>query len=311
LISFTTPQQVDTITNEKWRVLSKPIVRNGQTLGVILVAEFNPQNPLIEEIDSKLKETVDTIDRSITYKNNKMDVSHLDIRHLPYDMTFEITDKYNKVILNHGRTPSYIDPSYVNDQFNKNGISTYVDKRANEMYVLSSKTLYDNNNPIGVIVIGRSVKDITSVLQLYLLFSCVAGLVLSIPFSMTVYHFMERNKGFFFVPQKSDQKQVFQQDPKAISFDTSTSILRVDDRSVELVPGTNQYELTSALFEAPERKWDQDILLKRFNEEVTEDNWRKVYDALLAINKKTGIKLVLYKNKTYMMNPEYIRFIKK
>ena len=63
------------------------------------------------------------------------------------------------------------------------------------------------------------------------------------------------------------------------------------------------------LFSKPTKRWETDELLDRFGEDPELENGRKVYDAMISVNKKVSkvipLKLILNQNKTYQLNQEF------
>ena len=85
----------------------------------------------------------------------------------------------------------------------------------------------------------------------------------------------------------------------------------INDTVVQVPYATNQYELADAVFSQPTKRWELDELLEKFGDTEDFGNWRKVYDATLALNKRTGLKIVVYKDKTFRFNPELVSHLKK
>jgi len=92
-------------------------------------------------------------------------------------------------------------------------------------------------------------------------------------------------------------------------------VLRINDQQVQLTYATNQYYFCQALFASLKKKWENDELLEKFGEDFDKDGWRKVYDAMAEINRKTAPflteKLVVIDNKTYRINPHLAAKISK
>jgi hypothetical protein len=96
-----------------------------------------------------------------------------------------------------------------------------------------------------------------------------------------------------------------------IKFDIPNNELIIDSRSIEIPYASNQYYLCKALFSKPNKKWELDELFNYAGESIDDTNSRKYYDTVIALNKKTGIKLFEYKNRIYRINPDYILNIAK
>jgi hypothetical protein len=56
-----------------------------------------------------------------------------------------------------------------------------------------------------------------------------------------------------------------------------------------------------------------DEILEAFGHDTAPENWRKVYDSMILINKKTEpyipVKLIELKDKTYQLNPSLIPMV--
>jgi hypothetical protein len=310
LVTFQTPQTISIVTNEQWRVLSQPITNeNGTVVGVIMVSYFNPQPLLLQTIDQKLQRNIAYITSSMVVKNDVMDVSKVDIRDVDYDVTFEIVNHFNRVLLNGGRVPTYIDSSYIEQELAKpEGASQVTDDENHKSYLLYRQQLTDSaNRPVGIIVSGKSIDYITALLLSLIFPAVIAGLAAVITLTILLYRFL----AYAVSPKKHEEEPVLESPPAAIEFDTQNSVIHLDGKTIQIPYATNQYELAKAVFSAPTKRWELDELLELFGETENLGNWRKVYDATLALNKKAGLKIVVYKDKTFRLNPELVPLVKK
>jgi hypothetical protein len=308
LMEFQAPQTFHTVTNESWRVFSQPISRNNKIYGVIMVALYNPEESLLTTTDQELLDSTQKIDSVIELKNDELDISKVDIRNIHYAVSFEVVNKFNKVLVNDGRVPTFIDTSYISKELNSPGHRVIQDSVTKEDFLVLSRPLVDSTgSPVALIVAGRSVQSISNTLKSYLLTSLLIGATLTFPLSLLVI-FLLRNEIRSLLAL---QKQAGEEKPKPthISFDKKASLLFIDDKKIEIAYATNQYYLCKALFSAPKKRWEQDELLEYFGEDVSAANSRKVYDASLALNKKSELKLVVYQDKTYFINPELVPLI--
>jgi hypothetical protein len=310
LMTFNSPQTLNIVTNEQWRVLSRPIqAPNGTTIGVIMVAYLNPPAQVIQSIDEKLQKNLAYIASATTIKNDEVDISRVDIRDVDYDISFEVVNHFNRVLLNTGRVPTYIDPSYVEQEMaQKEGIMQFKDKLTGKTYLLHKEHLSDAaGKPVGVIIAGKSIDYIADTLKNLFLPAIISTIIVSILLTALLYRFAISPS-----PEKKEEEHPRKNtSPEFIVFDAESSVLTLDDRTVQIPYATNQYELAKAVFSAPTKRWELDELLELFGETENLSNWRKVYDATLALNKKSGLKLVIYKDKTFRLNPEFIPHIKK
>ncbi|MFA9289037.1 MAG: hypothetical protein ACEQSA_04110, partial [Weeksellaceae bacterium] len=92
-------------------------------------------------------------------------------------------------------------------------------------------------------------------------------------------------------------------------FDPTDGIIHIDKAKIELPLDSHQYHLAVCLFKNPTKPCTAEDVGKEFNE-VDGNLWRRVYDAMLIVNKKvepyTGEKLCVIRNKHFMINPRVI-----
>ncbi len=303
LQAFNQPQTVAIVTNDQWRILSKPIInKRGETIGTVAVSLHNPETSLSADIDKKLDKNSNMIISNIKINtNNSINTSSVDIRQVDYNVAFTIVDKFNKVLLNTGRMPIFIDPSYVTRETKQIGTTRVVyDAKTNVPFFIKSYGIRDKNNELkGLVVAGNSL---TFLEILYTKFSIFLLSINIAVFALCM---------FFFNKFKSwIQIEGINTLPKSLSFNSRENILFVDDKEFSIPYATNQYYICKAIFSAPQKKWEIDELLRRFGELEENPNWRKVYDAVLALNKKVNFKLIDYKDKLIRLNPELIDKVK-
>lgn len=300
---YTSPQYVDGITNEKWRVHSKVLSNGSGEVGIIFLAHYNPTQSDTEVIDKDLDDTLKNIEPRIKYTEQGLDVSGVDIRNIPYDISMEIVTTYNKVIINNGRTPAFIDPSYVHSEFN-NGLRFINDVNTNEPYLARTTVLKeDNGAPLGIIVMGSSLKLLEQILKKFLWFSAGLDFLLLVPIFAFVIKYVKPRSGAFVPTIKNGNTDI---EPQKIIFDKNSSSVLVDNQSFGLPYASNQFALCETLFSKPNKRWEQDEILEALGEEIALKNNRKIYDAAIAINKRLSFKLIFYSGKTYQINPEYL-----
>jgi hypothetical protein len=296
LQAFQTPQTLAVVTNDQWRVLSKPILgKNNEVLGLTSVAYHNPNLNALKEIDETLVESLEKINSAIQVTDNTIDVTGVDIRTIRYDIAFEVINTYNRVLLQNGRTPTYIDPSYIDNELKRNTIRIVKDSRTGEQFLIFMQPIKDNaGKSQGVILIGRSLYSIYNTLRAYVVFSLGFGLLVIAP----LLFFLTWKKSLF--TSKSEDSDVY---PHEVVFDPKESVIRADKKIIAIPFATNQYYLCKAVFSYPKKRWELDELLKKFGEKDSSQNWRKVYDTAIMINKKAGFKLISYQDKTFRLNP--------
>ncbi|MBI1862547.1 hypothetical protein HYS00_00320 [Candidatus Microgenomates bacterium] len=297
LLTFQRVATLDSITNERWRVQSKPIAMEGMPAGVVTAAYFNPDATSLSEIDQKIASDSSRLLGIITQgKNRELDVSAVDIRHVNYDISFEIVDRYNKVLINNGRTPSFIDRSYVIDEIHAPAYSIIRSPKTREAFLLHRRVLYANSQPVGLIVTGFRMNDVYDMLNAYLVVSLLTAVATLLPI---VYLALTKLK-------KQIPVSVSKTAIKHISFNRSSGELKINETMLVLPYASNQYYLLDAIFAHPKKRWEHDELLEKLGEDTNDTANRTVYDTMLAVNRKAGIKLIEYKDKTYRFNPSFL-----
>lgn len=317
LLKDQTPRSIKTTTNEEWRVYAKPIARDGKTYGVVAVSFYAPAPEMIEQIDQQLRDNADRIDEQLQIQHNEIDTSKLDIRNTHYNISFEIVSNFNKVLANEGRTPTFIDKSYVKNELNSLGTRIVQDSSSHEEFLVYSQPFLDQTNtPVGVVVVGKSLSSITTVLKQFLFFMAMLDLFGFLPvFAVIFYVWLRKSSSAqaALIAQAQAQPQSDPSElsyiPKSMSFDKKRSILKIDETTIPIPYASNQYELCVAVFSDPQKNWEADELLEQFGENPTKEAVRKVYDAMLAVNKKAGLKLIVYLDKRYSIHPKLVAAI--
>lgn len=306
LLEFETPETINTVTNEKWRILSKPVIVNGNTVGAVVVSYYNPEDQIIESIDKKLDDNLKKIEKSVHFENNQLLVKDFDVRNIDYSVSFEVVNKFNKLVINNGRLPAFIDPSYVNNELNNTNLRTINDLETSEEFVVRSEAIYDDNgNPIGIVVVGKSIEPINRTLADYILLTFIIAVSLTLPIIVVTLIILRWEiKEIFADSNEPPQKTI-----KKLSFDAKSGTLIVDEETIEIPHDTNQYYLSKAIFGSPKRKWEHDELLEKLGEGFDNMNTRKIYDTMNAINKKSGVKLIIYADKKYSLDPRFLEIL--
>ncbi len=306
LLSYQIPQTITTSTKEQWRVFAQPIISEGKTTGVVFVSYRDPGNINFSEVDEELIDTSKKIVSQITFKGDQIDVGNVDKRQLQYNISFEVVDAYNKVVLNNGRTPTSIDPSYFVDELNKKTTRQVIDEHAHIPYLVTHQLITDTTgNVVGIIVSGKSTAAAQLLLKDYLFFTTVtsAFLVLLILFSL-FYSFRKELSHLIELHAHHHPTT-----PKSIHFNAKKGELKIDNQLFVFPLETNQYYLCVAVFSSPSKPKSEKDLLKLFGEKASKANWRKVYDASLSINKKVRLKLISYQDRSYKINSEFQKYI--
>lgn len=308
VMSFQKPQTITNITNEHWRVLSKPILNKGKIVGVVMVSLYNPERFIQESADEKLLTNIDYIEKNISFDDDEISTKKIDIRNIDFDVSFEIVNTFNKVLLNNGRMPTYIDKSYVyNELKNPNKIREFRNAVDKKNYLIVSRTLFDNeNNPIGIVLTGKSVdmiRDILTSASPYIL-------IFTILIFLLVMFFISRlnRNSIKQVLEYYEEAQKKKSLPQKIFFNKQDSILKIDDKEISIPYDSNQYYLLKTIFTNTKKRFEVDELLEAFGHDISPENWRKVYDAMNLVNKKVEsyipVKLIELRDKTYQLNPQ-------
>lgn len=311
ILAYSAPQTINTITNENWRVLSAPISNGNEVVGAILVTAYKPDPQSFDIIDKQLTQTISDIRQVISVTNETINVTRLDPRKLPYNITYQIVNKFNKILIQSDsvnsitRTPTFIDSSYVDNQLKAPREQQIADSQTQENFLVETSPMYDNaNNIIGIIVAGAPISSLYDVIRTHLVTFGLAGSTALLLFS-PLFIFLLR-KGVSRGISLSLAKKI----PDTIYFVKKDSKLFFDDRSIDIPYASYQYYFCDALFTKPTKRWEVDELLELFGETIGNNEWRKVYDTMIALNKKIseilGEKLFIVKNKTYRINPQLV-----
>ncbi len=308
IMAFQTPQNLSITTNETWRIYSQPITYNKKNVGVIMTAYYNPEGSTLSSIDEKLQRTLNGLKSKITYKNGKIDVTKIDIRQIDYDVSFEVVNEFNKVLLNNGRMPTYIDKSYIENEFKLTNKPRVVKTDTTSYLIYSHEIRDEHNNPVGLILVGKSINYIHEIFIKYLIIilgiTILLAIILFYVLKNAVNNFL-RSYMLYYEQLQSEKPM-----PSSIMFNKQESYIDVDGEKTDIPYASNQYYLCDAFFSNPHKRWEQDELLDKFGEIEPEHHWRKVYDAAHAINKKLGIKLIESKDRIFRINPEILPLIK-
>lgn len=308
VLQYSSPQTIETITNEKWRVLSVPIKFKDKTEGAIFVSYYDPKPESSDKIDKILADSITNIQKKLTITDESINVRNIDIRDIHYEVSFEIINKYNIVLLNNGRTPSFIDPSYISKEINLQKEKKVIDQNTqhlNEVYV---QPIYDNRkNIFGLIIVGESVNDINEIMQKFIVYSIAVNIVFIIPLILLSLFIIKRR-----LSEKLSKHLISMNDkPSSIAFNKKESYLEIDGIKLLIPYASNQYYICEAILLHPQKRWEEDELRTKFGEIEEAGKKRSVYDAMLAVNKKTNYKLIICKDRTYFFNKEYISALKE
>lgn len=309
LLSYQEPTTITTPTDQTWRIFSKPITQKGESIGVITVSYFNPTLDELASIDKKLYDAVAVISSKLTIKNNgDIDTTNIDPRDVSFDVAFQVVDNFNRIVTKNNNTnsidriPNYIDTSYVGNALNQKTVRQVKDSMTGEEFLLVTAPIIDQNNfVVGVVVVGKSIAFIDQIQHNFIVAEIASGLVLVVALTILTLKVTEP----LFERVKRSVPAVEERNVDHISFDKKACTIVLDDRDVPIPYATNQFYLCEALFAQPRKRWEVDELLERFGEQDLA-NWRKVYDAMIMVNKKVAPilheRIFIARGKTFQFN---------
>jgi hypothetical protein len=318
LLSYDKPETIKTITNENWRIYSKPIVSDGNVVGVINVSFYKPENSDLVKIDSLLKTTVSLIKSELSVNQDNIYVGKIDARQIPYLITFQIVNRFNELLFHNdntssvSRSPSFIDSSYVENMLSGKQEQYIQDSVTHKNYLVRTTPILDpKNNVVGIIVAGSPITPFSTYFYNNRLISVFISLLLLFGLQPVILLMTKkyRQKVIDEITIKSTNKM-----PDSIMFKKETSTLSIDNYEIQIPYSTYQYYFCKILFSKPQKRWETDEIIEKFGEEFNTKNWRKVYDTMVLLNKKTSIvlsnKLFIVEDKTFKINPYYLSIIK-
>lgn len=313
--SYEKPHTIITPSGIEWRILSNKIIKNNKVEGAILVAYYYPQKSAYDEIDNQLINDANKINNLITLNNGQLNISNVKSKDIKYSTYYQIVDKYNKLLIDEGGPPSYIDRSYVYQYLQKQTFFEIKDKLTNHKYLFFSYPLVNNE---GVILIGKSITDFQKLIGKQQQFILITTLFLLIGI-VIIFFYLKRELSSI-VKRRTQESLKDLSSPKFINpvkiiFDIEKSCIFIDDRIIKIEYASKQYEFCKLLITYPKKRWEYDELMDKlgYNEEDAHD--RTFYDLRGTINKKVdqiiGADLISYENKTYYINPNLLGIIQK
>lgn len=294
--SFNSTKTITTPINTNWRIYSQPVKNKDKVEAVILTAYLDPNPQIITEIDNGLIENAQKINSLIEFNNDEISVEKIDPKNISSSVYFAVIDKFNRVLKEDGGPPNFIDRSFIADQLKIQDFRTVYDEKTQEPYLMFSQPITDSDkNPVGVIVHGESLKTLNEILVNQRNFSMASGgVVLLFLSAFITFTFGKEIKPKYINPEK-------------ITFDKKYSQIILDKQNLAIDYGSKQYDLCKTLFSHPKKRWEHDELLEKNNMDEDTVSERVFYDAALKINNKVfnkiGIKLIIYKDKTFQINP--------
>ncbi len=313
LLSYQSPKTINTITDQHWRMFSKPITdSNNNTIGVITTSYFNPDESKSNDIDTKLQAAAAVIEENIATDGGHIEIDQVDPRFVQFDVAFQVVDQYNRILVKSNnvssvdKIPNFIDPSYVRREIDSSAYKKIKSRDTDEVFLAESQPLLDQNTPYGVVVVASTITNTYSLVKIFILTGIAAGILLTL-----IYWQITRHLAKDWLPAKTPV--LTRDEIKSISFSKKDCAIKVNERQAAVAYATNQYYMCVALTTSPTKKWEIDELLERFGE-APDAGWRKVYDAMTSINKKVAVimdeKLIVNTSKTYQINPELVKKLK-
>jgi len=318
LLVYQTPQTVHTVTNQNWRVYSQAITNSQHTtIGAVAIGSYDVADDRLENTDQDLISTAQRLVAKIKVHDGAIDVSAINFHDVAFDTPFQVVDQYNRILIKSDSSnsldtlPDYIDASYIRSQLLGPTLHTIKSSQTNERFLVTSLPLRDSfNNPVGMVIIGKTTAPFINIEKGYIWFDSLASLAILLVFAGLLFSW---GKTDFDTAAKKhhllNQKYI-----SSISFDKAASALLINDHKIAISFATNQYYMCQALFGSPKKKWEIDELLEKFGDDDSIDGWRKVYDAMNSINKKTSAymkeKVFVTNNRTYQLNPELLKKLK-
>lgn len=314
LLNFQDPQTVRSVANQDWRIYSLPILNSSDNvLGVVTVAYHSTSEQNLAGVDQRLRDTAHAIMGNLLINGNQIDTSAIVRRDIPFDISFQVVDQFNHLLIYNSnansmnRIPGFIDPSYVRAEMDNTHAKKVKAARGTTTYLVKSRTLTSGDQALGVVIAAQSIANLYRILLIYAVTSFLASLLLTGLSWRLLSKVVATTRQQTLQAVTNYQKPLAFEEIKSIIFAKKNSLLQINGQEIKISYATNQYYLCLALFASPKKKWETDELIDKFGEEPSKNSWRKVYDTMAAINAKTAAimepKLILVSNKTYQINP--------
>jgi len=204
--------------------------------------------------------------------------------------------------------PSYIDRSYVS-KYLKQGFETIEDKETKEKYLVYFSPFYKNSSqPVGFIASGYSLRQVRKDLYTQIAFSLTAGVFITGFMLISITTLLKKDVPAFLEKKQNKQEQKC----KGFSFNKKSSIISIGNKQLKVPFASNQFCVCKVLFSNPQKRWEYDeILEKGFGLDSFEEvksNWRKIYDAVRAVNEKSkevfGQEVIISEAKTFQVSSD-------
>lgn len=292
--TFTTAQTFAPIAGESWRVKSRDIVSSEFPTSAVLASIYHPERFREEVVDRKLDDALNYLASRVVVSDGVTHTSQIDIRQVDYDVAFVIVSHQHKAILTSGRNPTFIDKSRFHDELQRIGKPYQVIDRVDmSSYLAVSKPiLSDDGSPIGIIITAAKYPVLFEILTQ----SPMNWIQITIAFMILQWLL------WIYVRQPPIKTQL-----RTIWFDGVDGMLHLDRVTIPIPIHSYQHSLIQTLLADPYRSHTADSILKA-NEEPGQNAWRKVYDAMTQLNRKTNPilgRLVVLKDSHFSIAREY------
>lgn len=313
--SFSTPQTITTPANELWRLYSKPITKDGVTVGTVFLGYYLPDPENTQSIDKQLLSGADYIVSNIKVdSNNQINIQNVDSRKIGVFLSFEIVDQFNKRLEGSGPPPAYIDRSYLSD-FIKEKTESIKDSKTGEPFQIYSKPITDSSgNVAGLIITASSLKQVNQILRNQLIFSILTGAITAVLTVLLLAYLLRHELAKMAEEIKTRMQKGLSLPGRnsGLVFDLDKSIIRFGDKELRIPYSSYQYDICKVLFSNPKKRWEWDEIVEKMGEEYVDlapkQVWRKVYDAVRIINEKSsqvfGANVIVTETKTFRVNTQ-------
>jgi hypothetical protein len=154
------------------------------------------------------------------------------------------------------------------------------------------KEIRDSQNQIvGFIITAKPLNTFQSIISQYGL-----EIVLFLSIQLCLYVSMMAYARYVLAPKNI----------RRLEFDESNACVRIDDRTIPIPVGSIQYQLCQKIFSQPFRAYTSDEIFDHTTEMSISHGWRKAYDAMVLLNKKTipflHIRLVQLQDKQFLLS---------
>lgn len=318
LIAYVQPKTVRTVAGQTWRLLSLPLNYQGNNVGVLTVGKGIDPTDTDPATDSELQSAAQGLTKNLSLNTNAVNTNRLDLKSIPSDISFQIVDQYNHIVLKSDHSssiealPNYIDPSYIADDLQRPFLKTVTASTGEKFLVQTSPLTNKQGVPYGTIIVARTVTPTYQLVRDFFWVDGSVGMLIIIGASTVIVRLRKNIRK----DRKIEEiRRLHQKELMNISFNKEKCLIFINEYKLPVTYATNQYYLCVALFSKPNKKWEVDEILDKFGIENELGAWRKIYDAMASINKKSSAvmqpKLIITSNKTYLINPSLVSLVNK